>query len=374
VGDQGNHSIITLDPDSPAATIKAFQAPDGGFGLVPGGLAVSNEGIVYFLIGFNFGAYGGRCQTGLFWELDTSSGQTTDLSGPNGLCDDPQNRVLLTPDESAVFVDADGQLKVYLPSSGTLVQAAEYNWATSDMALSADGSRLIQQSFVISATTGDGLGAPAWSDLDYPSTLELRYGQKLDRGGAILLEPWSNSLDFLDLGQFQMQRRFALPDPVSNAFDTVVWDDDNDTAYLIVSGGILEVPASPVPLVLTGVTPSSGPTSGGTNVTLTGSGFVSNLTATVDTTAVAVTFTDEHTLSIQMPAHAAGGVRITLNGPNQQSTFLDAAYTYSDSLSSSSRADQHHDWERPSGRALHLSPLHRKHPRRAKGQEPPTPN
>jgi hypothetical protein len=373
VGDQGNHSIITLDPDSPAATTKAFQAPDGGMSLVPGGLAVSNEGIVYFLIGFNFGAPGGRCQNELFWKLDTSSGQTTDLSGPYGFCDDPQNRVLLSPDESAVFVDADGQLKVYFPSTGTLVEAVEYNWATSDMALSADGSRLIQQSFVISSLTGDGLGAPAWSDLDYPSTLELRYGQKLDRTGAILLQPWSNSLDLLDLGQFQMRRRFALPDPVSNAFDTVVWDDDNDSAYVIVSGGILEVPLSPLPLVLSGVTPSTGTTAGGTKVTLSGSGFVSGLTATVDTTAVSVNFTDEHTLSIQMPAHAAGGVRITLNGPNQQSTFLDAAYTYSDSLTSSSPAEQHHDWERPSERAFHLSPLHRKHLPQAKGKEPPTP-
>jgi len=373
VGDQGNHSVITLDPDSPSATTKAFSVPDGGMSLVPGGLAVSNEGIVYFLIGFNYGAHGGRCQTGLFWKLDTSSGQTTDLSPPSDLCDDPQNRVLLAPDESAVFVDADGQLKVYIPSSGTLVEAAGYNWATSDMALSGDGSRLIQQSFVISSITGDGLGAPAWSDLDYPSSLVLRYGQKLDHGGAILLQPWSSSLDLLDLGQFQMRRRMALPYPVSDAFDTVVWDDDNDTAYVIVSGGILEVPTKPVPLVLTGVTPSSGPSAGGTTVTVSGSGFVSSLTATVDTTAVAVSFTDEHTLSIEMPAHAAGGVRITLNGPNSQSSFLDAAYTYTDPLPTPSAARQRHDSEHPSDHAFRLSPFHLKHLRRARGKEPITP-
>ncbi len=328
VGDQGNQAIITLNPGSASTSTHSFTVPDGGFGLVPGGLAVTNEGIVYYLIAFAWSGFGDRCQNDLFWKLNTTSGTTTDLTSSQTWCVDRQNRVLLAPDESTVFIDADGQLKLYSVGSGSFVEASENNFATSDMALSGDGSRLIQQ-FGIIDSSGNYLGSPAWSDIDLSDLQSAVFGEKLDETGAILFQPWSNALDLVDLGHFIPRERFAMPYTVQNAFDSLVWDGDADTAFLIVQGGILEVPLSPMPLVLASLSPSSG--AAGASVTLFGSGFVSGMRLDVDGTVIPVTVTNEHNATIQMPTHAVGAARITLSGPDSQVFFLDDAFTYTSS-------------------------------------------
>jgi hypothetical protein len=326
VGDQGNGAILTLNPDAPASSIRAFSAPNGSFGLVPGGLAVSNQGVVYFLIGFNYAAYGGRCQSSLFWKLDSTTGAFTDLSSSSSWCDDRQNRVLLSSDQSTVYIDADGQLKVYFPSSGTLAEVPEPNYGQSDMALSSDGSRLVQQDGVYS-DTGAGLGELAWSEIDLSDSQNPTWGQKVDQAGGILLQPWSNALDLMDLSHFILRKRIALPNTVTNAFDPLVFDEDNDHAYLIVSGGVLEVPLAPLPIVLDRLNPSSG--AAGSTVTLIGSGFTTDTTAEVDGTSTPVSFIDEHKMSMTLPSHALGSSRITLHRGDGDSSYLDVAFTYS---------------------------------------------
>ncbi|HSH17219.1 MAG TPA: IPT/TIG domain-containing protein, partial [Verrucomicrobiae bacterium] len=99
-------------------------------------------------------------------------------------------------------------------------------------------------------------------------------------------------------------------------------DTQSDT---LVSGYTYMLPAPTV----TGVTPSSGPTGGGTAVTITGTNFVSGATVTFGgTPATGVTFVSATQIDVTTPAHAPGAVDVTVTNPDTQSgTFIDG-YTY----------------------------------------------
>jgi hypothetical protein len=77
------------------------------------------------------------------------------------------------------------------------------------------------------------------------------------------------------------------------------------------------------------VTPSSGATSGGTSVTVSGSNFVAGATVTFGgTAATAVTLVNATTLTATTPAHAPGAVTVVVTNPNAQSGTLANAFTY----------------------------------------------
>lgn len=325
--DQGNRAVVVFDPDSPQ-NIKSFPVSDGGFGLEPASVAVSNQGIVYFNLAFTYrGGFGTRCQGDLMWSLDAASGATKDLE-PFGqvsqMCMSIADRVLLSADGNTVFVDDSGGLALYDVPSGTWTFLTGSEVANSDMALSGDNSRLFATFNLIDFRRGY-LGTPAWSDLDLSDNQTLLLGEKLDRNGSLLLQPWSQALDLVDLSQLKKLQRIALPYTVQSVFDPLVWDDDNDTAYLIVKGGVLEVPVTP-PLVLQTASPSYG--AAGTSVNLIGSGFTYGDTATVDGTAAPLSMIDEHSATIVMPPHVNGAAVITVTAANGQTSQLDPGFNY----------------------------------------------
>ena len=90
--------------------------------------------------------------------------------------------------------------------------------------------------------------------------------------------------------------------------------------------------AGPSPTV-TGVSPASGPVSGGTVVTISGSGF--QLGATVTFGGMAATRVKDFsttTIYALTPVHEAGAVTVTVTNPDLQAGSLASAYTYARSL------------------------------------------
>lgn len=78
------------------------------------------------------------------------------------------------------------------------------------------------------------------------------------------------------------------------------------------------------------VSPDHGPSTGGTLVTVTGSGFTAPaMVAFGATWAPSVTVVDSQTIQATAPAHAAGTVAVRVRIADGQETALAAAYTYS---------------------------------------------
>ncbi len=77
----------------------------------------------------------------------------------------------------------------------------------------------------------------------------------------------------------------------------------------------------PQPLApqISGITPTSGPTAGGTDITINGANFQSGATVTFDGTAAATNFINSSQLIARTPPHAAGAVTLEVRNPDGQS-------------------------------------------------------
>ena len=80
---------------------------------------------------------------------------------------------------------------------------------------------------------------------------------------------------------------------------------------------------------ITAILPLSGPTTGGTTVAVTGSGFSSGATVTMGGVAVASVQVDSSTsIRVVAPVHSAGTVDVVVTNPDGQTAALLGGYTY----------------------------------------------
>ena len=87
-------------------------------------------------------------------------------------------------------------------------------------------------------------------------------------------------------------------------------------------------PTAPAPTLST-VSPTSGKTTGGTVVTLTGTNFQSGATVTFGGTAASsVTFNSATKLTVTAPAHSAGTVNVVVTNPGGQSATRNPGFFY----------------------------------------------
>ncbi len=81
---------------------------------------------------------------------------------------------------------------------------------------------------------------------------------------------------------------------------------------------------------VTAISPASGTTSGGTSVTITGTGFSAGATVTLGgTAATGVTVVSSTSITATTPAHSAGTVNVVVTNTDSQSGTLNNGYTYS---------------------------------------------
>jgi uncharacterized protein (TIGR03437 family) len=79
---------------------------------------------------------------------------------------------------------------------------------------------------------------------------------------------------------------------------------------------------------LTGISPGSGPISGDTAVTLTGTNFLSGVTVSFGGAAAVVTSVSATTIGANTPAHKRGAVNVVVTNPDGQSSTLAGGFTY----------------------------------------------
>ncbi len=103
----------------------------------------------------------------------------------------------------------------------------------------------------------------------------------------------------------------------------------NDNTVLPASGGGTPAPQPPT---ITSVSPNSGPTAGGTSVTITGTNFSAGATVKFDTTlATNVSVVNSTSITATTPSHAAGPVNVVVTNANGQSATLTNGFSYATS-------------------------------------------
>lgn len=117
----------------------------------------------------------------------------------------------------------------------------------------------------------------------------------------------------------------TTPAHAAGSVDVAVTNPNAESGTLNNGFSFLSVSAPTV----ASVSPNSGPTGGSTNVTITGTNFVSGATVTFGgaaaTNVVVVTSTS---ITATTPAHAAGAVSVSVTNPDSQSGSLIGGFTY----------------------------------------------
>jgi hypothetical protein len=102
----------------------------------------------------------------------------------------------------------------------------------------------------------------------------------------------------------------------------VVVTNPNSTAATSVNGFTYVLPA------ITGLSPASGNTNGGTFVNISGSGFALGLTVTFGGSPATNIFNSETSISLRTPPHAAGSVNVVVTNPDGSTVTSVNAFTY----------------------------------------------
>ena len=118
------------------------------------------------------------------------------------------------------------------------------------------------------------------------------------------------------------------PAHAAGAVSIVVTNTDAKSGTLTNGYTYTGPQSNPAPTV-TAITPNSGPTNGGTSVTITGTGFLSGATVKLGgTSATSVALVNSTSITAVTPAHAAGAVSVQVTNTDAQSGTLTNGFTY----------------------------------------------
>jgi len=135
-------------------------------------------------------------------------------------------------------------------------------------------------------------------------------------------------VDIYDVQHHELRERVFLAEkflPQEAAQNALAIDPTGQNIFMLTTSGLTIVTLDSVPLSIGSVTPNSG--AGGTAITIRGSGFTQQTTATCNGIAVTITFVDADTLDLGLPASLASGpVSITLANPDGSTYNLDVAF------------------------------------------------
>lgn len=236
-----------------------------------------------------------------------------------------------SPGQFSTFIANDEATDLGTASDGTM------------FALLANGTTEIRSADLSLATV------PASPELaQIPDRVQVP-GVTLHPSGALVYQPFltgpagnagvRGGVDIIDAHSGALRLRILLPqqfmtdvDGLHGSFLTT--DENGQRLFAITStdgtaqnAGVTVITLADVPLGIGTLTPSNGPSAGGTQITIRGSGFQSGATVIIGGKAATVTFVDVNTLTVVTPALSAGAQRVSITNPDGETVSLDAAFT-----------------------------------------------
>jgi hypothetical protein len=133
----------------------------------------------------------------------------------------------------------------------------------------------------------------------------------LNDSGSLYFVPYQNSFDIIDVQHGTVRIRFSLNETISSiATAPMAIDSGGRRIFLITNQGLTIVDLGVAPLSIGSLNATTA--SAGSQITLRGSGFAASTIATIDGISATVTFTDENTLTLTIPAVSLGPATIVL--------------------------------------------------------------
>jgi hypothetical protein len=245
-----------------------------------------------------------------------------------------------------------GPLAVWSASMPNQFVTSAANASTSDLGAAGDGTM-----FALQANGATEIHSSDLSLTAIPTSAELTQipgrtfvpGLTLHPSGALIYQPFltgapgsagvKGGVDILDAHSGMLRMRIFLPQQFMTDVDGLhgsflATDENGQRLFAITSSdgtaqhaALTVVQLASVPLGIGTISPSSVPASGGTMLTIRGSGFQSGTTVSINGKTAVATFKDINTLSVVTPGLTPGRQRMTVTNPDGETVSLDAALT-----------------------------------------------
>jgi hypothetical protein len=164
-------------------------------------------------------------------------------------------------------------------------------------------------------------------------------GEKMNASGSLLYTPVpkasgtqeSNGIDITDtnsgawIGNILLNEQMNASQPTQSTMD---YDETGNRLFVITNKGLTVVQLATPPLSIGYLNPSTGSASGGTTVTIRGSGFEAGATVSFGGAAAPTTVVDASTLRVVVPSGSSGGTRVSVRNPDGTTYSLDAGFAY----------------------------------------------
>ncbi len=163
---------------------------------------------------------------------------------------------------------------------------------------------------------------------------QLRLGHKLHPSGALLFAPVEvfregyYAVDVYDVRTGSWRLRIPLPEGLRPGVDSLAVSNDGSLIFANTNSGFVLVELSEVPLSIGHVTPNSGPSAGGTQLTIRGSGFQSGASVELGGDPVVATSVDSNTIRVTTLPASQGPITVTVINPNGDKYRLHAGFHF----------------------------------------------
>ncbi len=356
VADFGAQSVYLLNPDAGTGTTVPVGGVTGFLNSGPARVAATSTQTVFVAMSGEGGS-SAACSSCL--------SQLNLAASPPTVQPAPQPEVTSLVGAPLVQAAADGNT-VFLADDaatggpvGTWSAAAPNQFIVSvaeesavDLAAASDGTAFASRTSTVTEIRGADLrlsATPASPELEQIPTRVLVPGLALHPAGALLYQPFltgpapaaplatgiQGGVDILDAHTGRLRLRIFLPEPLAalstdidalhGSFLTV--DETGQRILALTTSGLTVVQLASVPVSIGTISPASAPASGGTTLTIRGSGFQSGATVTISGKSAATNFVDINTLTVTTPPLTAGPQQIIVTNPDGDSYALDAAFT-----------------------------------------------
>ncbi len=329
VVDSANLALLVVDPDNFSSVREVALQPKAILDYAwwsPVAGTSNNTAIVS--LGSSFST---RCPDGRLFEIDLTTMHATTMPIPQGLsCFSDDTQLTATSKGDRVFLNDDGYGYTMWDAATDSWSAAQYQGNAGDSATSGDGYWFAWNSMGMNSqltTLTDGQ-VPRYFDGGTPEFEQMPViGERLNASGSLLYQPLDQGVDVFDVNSGAWLQRIVLPETVQFVQDAMDLDEGGDRLFLITNAGLTVVKMDPPQLSIGYLKPATGPHSGGTTVTIRGSGFEPGAVVRIGGEKAAATFIDRSTLVITTPELPAGGARVKIANPRGASYSLDAAFT-----------------------------------------------
>jgi len=356
VADFGAQSVYLLNPDAGTGTTVPVGGVAGFLNSGPARVAATSTQTVFVAMSGEGGS-SGSCNSCLS-QLNLSASPPTVQPAPQPEVTSLTGAPLVQADAAGdtVFLAYDeatggpvGTWSAASPNQFTISVAKE---SIVDLAATSDGTVFASRASSATEIRGATLtltATMASPELEQISARVLVPGLALHPTGALLYQPFltgpapaappaigvQGGVDILDAHSGRLRLRIFLPEPLATLSTDIdalhgsflAVDENGQRIFALTTSGLTVVQLANVPLSIGTISPASGPVSGGTTLTLRGSGFQSGAFATIGGKSAATAFVDINTLTVTTPSLTAGPQQILITNPNGDSYALDAAFT-----------------------------------------------